>query len=94
MKENVVFDYNDDAHFRHKLLLTNRQFSNIRKAFADGSRTDIKFSLIQLSKKVQLGWSLGNLFGLLMKSGLPLMVNNLNPLAKSILAPLGFTAVM
>ena len=69
MKENVVFDYNDDAHFRHKLLLTNRQFSNIRKAFADGLRTDIKFSLIQLSKIVQLGWSLGNHFGLLMISG-------------------------
>ena len=51
----MVFDYNDDAHFRHKLLLTNRQFSNIRKAFADGLRTDIKFSLIQLSKIVQLG---------------------------------------
>ena len=92
MKQNVVFDYNDDAHFPHKLLLTNRQFSNIRKAFAGGSRTDINFSLIQLSKIVQLGWSADNLLGLLMKYDLPLMVNNLNPLAKSILLPLGLTA--
>ena len=53
---------------------------------------DINFSLIQLSKIVQLGWSADNLLGLLMKYDLPLMVNNLNPLAKSILLPLGLTA--
>ena len=32
----------DEINFSHKLLLTNRQVSNLRKAFADKSSTDIK----------------------------------------------------
>ena len=35
---------NDEANFLHKLLLTNRQVSNLRKAFANKSSTDIKLS--------------------------------------------------
>ena len=34
----------DEVNFPHKLLLTNRQVSNIRKAFANHTSTDIKFS--------------------------------------------------
>ena len=32
----------DETNFPFKLLLTNRQLSNLRKAFADKSSTDIK----------------------------------------------------
>ena len=35
---------NDEANFSHKLLLTNRKVSNLRKAFADRSSTNIKLS--------------------------------------------------
>ena len=39
---NIVSD--DDTNFPHKLLLTNRQVTNLRKAFANKSSTDIKLS--------------------------------------------------
>ena len=32
----------DEINFSHKLLLTNRQVSNLRKAFANHSSADIK----------------------------------------------------
>ena len=35
---------NDETNFPHKLLLTNRQVSNLRKAFANCLSTDIKLS--------------------------------------------------
>ena len=34
---NVVGDSNDENNFPHKLLLTNKQVSKLRKAFANGS---------------------------------------------------------
>ena len=34
----------DETNFRHKLLLTNRQVANLRRAFANYSSTDIKVS--------------------------------------------------
>ena len=34
----------DETNFPHKLLLTNRQVANLRKAFANHSSTDIKLS--------------------------------------------------
>ena len=40
----------------------------------------------------QSGGVLGRLLGPLLKTGLPLMKNVLNPLAKSVLIPLGLTA--
>ena len=33
---------NDETNFPDKLVLINRQVSNLRKAFADKSSTDIK----------------------------------------------------
>ena len=42
---------------------------------------------------VQLGGFSGKIFGTLIKEGLPLIGNVLKPLAKSILVPLGLTAV-
>ena len=40
----------NENNFPHKLLLTNRQVANIRKAFANHSSSDIKLSKTQLSK--------------------------------------------
>ena len=39
----------NENNFPHKLLLTNRQVANLRKAFADKSSTDIKLSKTQIS---------------------------------------------
>ena len=82
----------NETIFPHKLLLTNRQVSNLCKAFTNKSSTDIKLSKIQLSKMIQSGRFLGRLLGPLLKTGLPLMKNMIKPLAKSVLIPLGLTA--
>ena len=34
----------DETNFLYKLLLTNRQVANLRKAFENNSSTDIKLS--------------------------------------------------
>ena len=81
------------TNFPHKLLLTNRQVANLRKAFANHSSADIKLSKTQLSKMIQSGGFLGRLLGPLLKTGLPLMKNVIKPLAKSVLIPLGLTVV-
>ena len=64
--------------FRHKLLLTNTQGLRLRKAF--NSSVNIKLSKTQLHKIGQSGGLLGKLLGPLLKTGLPLMKNVLNPL--------------
>ena len=88
---NMIGDSNDKGTFPHELLLTNRQVSSIRKAFANNSSVDIKFPKAQLSKMIQSGGFLGKLLGPLLKVGLPLMKSVITPLAKSILIPLGLT---
>ena len=45
----------NETNFLHKLLLTNRQVSNIRKAFANDLSVDIKLSKTQLSKNDTIG---------------------------------------
>ena len=82
----------NETNFPHKLLLTNRQVSNLRKAFANHLSADIKLSKTQLSKMIQSGGFLGRLLGPLLKTGLPLISNVIKPLAKSVLIPLGLTA--
>ena len=82
----------NETNFPHKLLLTNRQVSNLRKAFANHLSADIKLSKTQLSKMIQSGGFLGRLLGPLLKTGLPLIKNVIKPLAKSVLIPLGLTA--
>ena len=89
---NMIGDSNDKGNFPHELLLTNRQVSSIRKAFANNSSVDIKFSKTQLSKMIQSGGFLGKLLAPLFKTGLPLIKNVITPLAKSVLIPLGLTA--
>ena len=72
----------NETNFPHKLLLTNRQVVNLRKAFANHLSTDIKLSKTQLSKMIQSGGFLGRLLGPLLKTGLPLIKNVIKPLAK------------
>ena len=72
----------DETNFPHKLLLTNRQIKNLSKAFAN------KSSETQIPKMVQSGGFLGKLLGPLLKTGLPLIKNVIQPLAKSVLIPL------
>ena len=59
----------DETNCPHKLLLTNRQVANLRKAFANHLSTDIKLSKTQLSKMIQSGGFLGRLLALLLKTG-------------------------
>ena len=82
----------NETNFPHKLLLTNRQVSNLLKAFANYSSADIKLSKTQVSKMIQYGGFLGRFLGQLLKTGLSLISNVMKPLAKSVLIPLGLTA--
>ena len=82
----------NETNFPHKLLLTDRQVSNLRKAFANHLWADIKLSKTQLSKMIQSGGFLGRLLGPLLKTELPLMKNVVKPLAKNVLLPSGLTA--
>ena len=73
---NVAGKSNDKNNFPHKLLLTNTQFSKLRKAFANGSSADIKLSKTKFHKIEQL----------------LLIGNVLKPLANSVLITLALTA--
>ena len=90
LSSNMIGD--DETNFPHKLLLTNRQVANLRKSFPNSLSTDIKLSKTQLPKMMQSGGFLGRLLGLLLKTGLPLIKNVINPLAKSVLIFLELTA--
>ena len=78
-----MFNGND---LPHELLLTTRQKTKLRNAFNNNMSTDLKLSRTQISKIFQSGGFLGlllsKLAGLLMKLTIPL--------AKNVLAPLGF----
>ena len=90
LSSNMIGD--NETNFAHKLLLTNRQISNLCKAFANHSSADIKLSKTKLSKMIQSGGFLGRLLGPLLKTRLTLISNVFKPLAKSVLIPLGLTA--
>ena len=53
----------NESNFPHKLLLTNRQVANLRKALSNYLSADIKLSKTQLSKMIQSGRFLGRFFG-------------------------------
>ena len=91
LSSNMTGD--NETNFHHKLLLANRQVSNLRKAFANHLSPDIKLSKTQLSKMIQSEGFLDRLLGPLLKTGLPLIKNVIEPLAKSVLIPLVLTAV-
>ena len=89
LSSNMIGD--NESNFPHKLLLTNRQVTNLQKAFANYLSADIKLSKTQLSERIQSGGFLGRLLGPLVRTGLPLIKNVIKPLAKSLLIPLGLT---
>ena len=83
---------NNETSFLHKLLLTNRQIANLRKAFINYLSSDIRLSKTQLSKMIQSGGFLGRLLGPLLKTELPILKNVIKLLAKSVVIPLGLMA--
>ena len=44
LSSNMIGNSDDNTNFPHELLLTNRQVSNLRKAFSKNTSTDIKLS--------------------------------------------------
>ena len=66
LASNMIGD--NETNFPHKLLSTNRQVTNLRKAFANHLSTDIELSKTQLSKMIQSGGILGRLLGPLRKT--------------------------
>ena len=90
---NIISDCNDENNFPHKLLFTNTQSSRLCKAFANNYSANKKLSKTQIHKIGQSEGFLRRLLGSLIKTRLPLIANILKPLAKSVLIPLGLTAV-
>ena len=88
----MISNWDDETNFPHRLLLTNKQVVNHRGAFPNHTSTNIKLSKTQLSKMTQSGGFLGRLLGPLLKTGLASMKSVIQPLAKSVLIPLGLTA--
>ena len=56
LSSNMIGNSDDGTNFSHKLLLTNRQVANARKAFANHTSTDIKLSKAQLTKMQKSGF--------------------------------------
>ena len=81
LSSNMIGNSDDETNFPHKLLLTNRQVVNFRKAFANHTSTDIKLSKTQLNKTQKGGFL--RFLAPLLKSGLLLL--------KSVIKPLGCT---
>ena len=79
LSSNMIGNSDDEANFPHKLLLTDRKATNLRKAFANHTSTDIKLSKAQLTKMQKGGFF--RFLAPLLKSGLLLL--------KSIIKPLG-----
>ena len=77
LSSNIIGD--NETNFPHKLLLTDRQVSSLRKSFANNSSGDIKLSKSQLSKMIQSGGFLSRLLGPLLKTGLQLIKNVIKP---------------
>ena len=61
LSSNMIGD--NESNFPHKLLLTNRQVANLRKALSNYLSADIKLSKTQLSNTIQSGRFLGRLLG-------------------------------
>ena len=81
----MIGNSDDETDFPVQVISTNRQVSILCK-------TDIKLSKTQLSKIAQSVGFLGRLLSSLLKIGLLLMGNVLQPLAKNILVRLGLKA--
>ena len=53
LSSNLIGNSNNETNFPHKILLTDEQVSEFRKAFANSLLANIKFSKPQLSKMIQ-----------------------------------------
>ena len=73
LSSNMISKSYGETNFPHKLLLTNRRFANLCKAFSNYLSTDIKLSKTRLSKMKQSGGLLSEFLGPLLKTALPLM---------------------
>ena len=62
ISSNFGGDSNDENNFPHKLLLTNTQVLELRKAFANGLSANIKLPKTQFHKIGQSGRFLGRIF--------------------------------
>ena len=67
----MIGNSDDETNFPHKLLLTNRQVANLRKAFANRTLAVIKLTKAQLFKMQKDGFL--RYLAPLLKSGLPLL---------------------
>ena len=56
LSSNMIGNSDDETNFPHKLLLTYRQITNLRKAFATCTSTDIKLSKAELTKMQKSGF--------------------------------------
>ena len=90
MSSNRIGD--NQTNFTSPLFLTNTQVANIRQAFVNNSSIDIKLLKTELSKMIQSGGFRGRLLGPLLNTGLLLIRNVIEPLAESVLNPLGLFA--
>ena len=50
LSSNMIGNSDDETNFLHKLLVTNRQVANLRRALANHTSTNIKLSKAQLTK--------------------------------------------
>ena len=48
LSSNMIGNSDDKTNFPHKLILTNKQVANLRKAFANNLSADIKLSKTQV----------------------------------------------
>ena len=94
LSSNMINNSNNEANFSPKLILTNRQTTDLHKVFANNSSADCKLSKTQLSKMIQSQGFIGRLVGQLLKTGLPLIKNLIKTLGKSVLIPLGLTVAV
>ena len=88
----MIGNYNYDTNFPHKLLLTDRKVSKLRKAFANNSSVNTTAQKTQLSKILRSRGFLGRLVEPLLNTSLPSMKNVFKPLAKNYLISLRLTA--
>ena len=65
LSSNMIGNSDDNTNFPHKLLLTSRQVTNLRKTFSKHTSADIKLSKTQLSEMIHSGGFLG----LLLRTG-------------------------
>ena len=50
LSSNLIGNPDDETNFPHKLLLTDRQVSNIHKAFTNNSSADLNFQKLNCQK--------------------------------------------